>query len=215
MLESLYAAIAEKSPDAVTAWDRMMEFLAVDSSPPLVVQMERPFDWLVTDYGLTQKVMSTYDRNLLRSEYHDHLGDMYCERFAEINGIENAGHFLLDSQTVQYIAQKTIPETKLEVTVVDVAAGTGKLLMAASIRAPNGTFFGVESDLRALRVALTNFGIHKVKGYLLHANVLQHETRFDREDGLYNWRFANLWDSHMDELRLLPHLNHGFNPLVN
>lgn len=73
--------------------------------------------------------------------------------------------------------------------------------MAAHKTAPNALFFGVDVDLRALRIAFINFAIHGISGYLLHADSLAHDTDISTDDGIYNWHFANRWDSCMNKLK--------------
>ena len=73
----------------------------------------------------------------------------------------------------------------------------------------DGLFFGVDSDLRLLRIAATNFYVHNIQGYLLHADGLIHETDISSEDGKYNWQFANSWYSNMDKLRPSKYVRDG------
>ena len=84
--------------------------------------------------------------------------------------------------------------------ILDPAVGSGRLLMAAYKRAPHARLFGVDIDLRLVRIAFANFTIHKIPGYLLHADSLCHEIDIATEDGRNNWQHANRWYSCMDKL---------------
>lgn len=98
------------------------------------------------------------------------------------------------------MADMTIGQTSESKTVLDPAVGTGRLLMAAHKVAPNAILFGVDTDLRALRIAYTNFAIYNISGYLLHADGLKHEIDISTPPGLNNWQYANKWYSCMDKL---------------
>jgi hypothetical protein len=67
---------------------------------------------------------------------------------------------------------------------------------------PNSVLFGVDIDLNALHVAYANMAIRGIKDYyLLHADSLSQETDLSKKEGQYNWQFANMWHSHMRELK--------------
>ncbi len=105
-------------------------------------------------------------------------------------------------QVAAALAKMTMEERLENPTVLDPAVGTGRLLMAAYKQVPGGLFFGVDTDLRALRIATTNFFIHDIPGYFLHADSLLHETDISTEEGRYNWQFANSWYSQIDRLKV-------------
>jgi type I restriction-modification system DNA methylase subunit len=100
------------------------------------------------------------------------------------------------------LARKTINKTDQPVKILDKTVGTGRVLMSAYKRAPNSMLFGVDNDLRALRIAFTNLAIHDISGYLLHADCEKHELDIANDDGWYNWQYANRWYSCMDKLKL-------------
>lgn len=201
MLENLYELFCSKSEDSVKGWDRLIEFLAVDNYASMISQLDHKFDWLFKDEDLSCKVMNLYKPSLLRDDPHDHLGDLYLEKMVSSSEIQKRGQFLTPRELAETLATMTIRETKKEVTVLDPAVGTGRLLIAARKYAPNGIFFGVDNDIRMLRIAMTNFAIHNIPGYLLHADALYHDIDLSSENGRYNWRFANKWHSHTDKLR--------------
>ncbi len=200
MLESMFDLFTEKFADMVEAWDHFVEFLAVDNHGSLICQLDHKFEWLFEDRKLCEALMKIYDPELMRSDYYDHLGDMYWE---EVLGKGNAARgrsFLISWREAQSTAAKHTAETDETLRILDPVAGTGRLLMATHKRAPNTLLFGVDVDLRALRIALTNFAIHGITGYLLHANTLQHQIDPSTEDGRANWQYSNRWNSGIDEL---------------
>ena len=62
--------------------------------------------------------------------------------------------------------------------------------------------FGIDTDLRSLRIAFTNFAIHGIQGLLLHADTRIHDIEMDTDEGMFNWNFANKWYSNIDRLKL-------------
>ena len=98
-------------------------------------------------------------------------------------------------------ADMNTPETDEEISILDPAVGSGRLLLAAHKRAPKARLFGVDIDLRMLHIAYTNFAIHNISGWLLHADSLKHELDISTADGTYNWKHANSWKSQIDQLR--------------
>ena len=201
MLENVYGLISGKHNDPIKAWDSFIEFLAVDNCPPMFNQLDHKFEWLFEDKDFADEIIKTYDVGLLKSDYYDHLGEMYLEKIVSKNEATRKGQFLTPMNIADAMAEMTIRKTENAVKILDPAVGTGRLLMAAHKRAPKGLLFGVDIDLRALRVAFTNFAIHNISGYLLNADSLYHETDISTEEGAYNWKYANKWYSCMDKLK--------------
>ena len=209
MLDRMYDTLTAKFHDSYKAWDHLVEFLAVDNCGSMLFQMDHKFEWLFEDRGLTEKLMNIYDPKILRSDYYDHLGEMYLEKVISSNQAQRQGQFLTPMHVAQMTAAMTIGETDKPVRVLDPCVGTGRMLMAAHKQAPNAKLFGVDLDQRMVRIAFTNFAIHDISGYLLHADSLQHETDLSTEEGRYNWQFANRWHSSLDELKPINYKNRG------
>lgn len=208
MLDGMYDLITVKFRDPVKAWDHFIDFLATDNCGSLLFQMDHKFEWLFEDSRLVDRLMKTYDPEKLRSDYYDHLGEMYLDKVVGPSQVQRQGLFLTPMNVAESMAAMTIGETKDKVNVLDPCVGTGRLLMAAHKQAPNASLFGVDVDLRALRIAFTNFAIHGISGYLLHADSLYHETDISTEEGKYNWQFSNKWYSHMEDLKpMVPRSN--------
>jgi type I restriction-modification system DNA methylase subunit len=200
MLEGMYDLFTAKFQDPAKSWDRLIEFLAVDNCGQFLCQLDHKFEWLFEDSNLAKTVMKTYNPNLLRSDYYDHLGEMYLEKVVSKDQAIRKGMFLTPMSVADAMARMTIPESKEPINILDPAVGSGRLLMAAYKRAPSAGLFGVDVDLGLVRIALTNFAIHKIPGYLLHADSLCHETDIATEHGKSNWMYANRWYSCMDKL---------------
>ena len=212
MLDSMYDTLTAKFHDPVKAWDHLIEFLAVDNCGSLFYQVDHKFEWLFEDRGLADKLMNTYDPKILRSDYYDHLGEMYLDRVISTDQAQRQGQFLTPMAVAEMTAAMTIGETDKPVRVLDPCVGTGRMLMAAHRQAPNAKLFGVDLDQRMVRIALTNFAIHDISGYLLHADSLHHETDLSTEEGRYNWQFANRWNSNLDQLKSINYKNRGDKP---
>ncbi len=201
MLESMYGLLTGKFHDPYKAWDHFIDFLATDNCGSLIHQLDHKFEWLFEDSRLADRLMKTYDPEKLRSDYYDHLGEMYLDKVAGPSQVQCQGLFLTPMHVADSMAAMTIGETTDKVNVLDPCVGTGRLLMAAHKQAPNARLFGVDVDMRALRIAFTNFAIHDISGYLLHADSLGHETDISTDEGFHNWQFANRWYSCMDKFK--------------
>lgn len=201
MLENMYEVLTGKFHDPYKAWDHFIEFLAVDNCGSLLYQLNHKFEWLFEDSWLADKLMKIYDPEVLRSDYYDHLGEMYLEKLVGTRQAQERGQFLTPMNVAESMAAMTIGQTDKPIRVLDPCVGTGRLLMAAHKTAPNALLFGADIDLRALQIAFANFAIHGISGYLLHADSLVHDTDISTDDGIYNWHFANRWDSCMNKLK--------------
>ncbi|MBA3045776.1 MAG: SAM-dependent DNA methyltransferase [Euryarchaeota archaeon] len=186
------------------AWDRMIEFIAVDNCPPMLLQMDHQFEWFYEDEKLAKEIIEVYDLELIKSDKQDHLGDMYVENQSQL-GRSYKGQFLTPEHVVNMMCAMTIEKTDEEINILDPCTGTGRFLMGAHEYAPNANLFGVDIDQRALRVAFTNCAIHNISAYFLHADSLMHETDISKPEGRYNWQYANRWNSCWDELKPIAH----------
>ncbi|MCP4603476.1 MAG: N-6 DNA methylase [Proteobacteria bacterium] len=201
MLEKVYGLIDERFRDSRQSWDHFVEFLAVTNSAWLYRDLHNKLGWLFENPTLTEQLAQAYDSKLLTSDYYDHLGEMYLEKIVSPREAKRKGQFLTPQEVAGLLAQMTITETNKPINVLDPAVGSGRLLMAAHQIVPKAQLFGVDRDLYMIRMALTNFAIHNIPGYLLHANGLEHEIDIAAQAGRENWRYANRWDSAMDKLR--------------
>lgn len=201
MLENLYDEFHNKFKDKTKAWDRYLEFIALDNNINLIKQLHHNNEWLYNDKKFIENISKTYDANLLKSDYYDHLGEIYTERILSKNKQNNKDYFLTPMQTAFDAVKRDIPESNKELKIFDALTNTGRLLMAAYKQAPNSLLFGVEKDNRLLRIAFTNFLIHDISGYFLNANPDVHEVDISKKDGFHNWTHANTWNSQINKLR--------------
>lgn len=201
MLENLYGLFKAKFNDTEKSWDNFIDFLAVENKPSLLPQIEHKFEWLYSDLNLCESILKIYDAKSLKCDYYDYLGDMYLEKILKNADIKTSGVFRSPGNIDKVLGQACIPKTNKEINILDPAASTGRVLLAAYKIAPNASCFGVEKDLRLLRIAMTNFAIHELEGYFLHADSLKHEIDISKENGQYNWQFVNSWNSQLHKLK--------------
>lgn len=201
MLDKMYDLFTREFHDPVKSWDYMIDFLAVDNCGQLLYQLNHKFEWLFENSRLVKEIKETYNHKLLKSEVYDHLGEMYLEKIVSSQQAKKRGMFLTPMNVADMMAEMTLLSDNKEPNVLDPAVGTGRLLMSAYKVSPKARLFGVDIDLRALRIAFTNFAIHNITGYLLHANSLLHEIDIAEEGGMHNWQYANRWYSCMDKLK--------------
>ena len=211
MLETMYEILKGRFPDPVTAWDRLMEFLILDHRPLCFIDLNNSIEWLFKDSTLTDELMKVYNSELLRTDYHDYLGQMYFEKFISSQQVRELGQYLSSMRDAQNVAEKIIGQTDEKRTVLDPEAKTGRRLMAAHKIAPNAILFGVDEDLRLLRIAFINCAIHDIPSFLLHADTNKHETDIATDNGKHNWQYANKWHSCMDKLKENESLQKGAN----
>ena len=200
MLETLYEILKGRFPDSMTAWDHLMEFLILDHRPLCFIDLNNSIEWLFKDSTLTDELMKVYNSELLRTDYHDHLGEMY-KKLISSQQVRELGQYLPSMRDAQNVAEKIIGQTDEKRTVLDPETKTGRRLMAAHKLAPNAILFGVDNDLRLLRIALINCAIHDIPSFLLHADTNKHNINIATDDGKYNWQYANKWHSCMDKLK--------------
>jgi len=198
MLEVLYRHLH----DWRLAWDRMIEFVAADWHGAFIVgQLGDDALWLFEDRELMQKLIAVYDLDLVKSDMDDALGELYCNNQG-VQGARWKGQFLTPMNVCRMMALMTMPghddERRDEpLRVLEPAVGTGRMIIAAAEVCPEAYFYGVDVDIRALRIAFLNCSFRKVHGFFLHADALRHDTRLCSP----NWKNANwLWQDRWGKL---------------
>lgn len=197
---SLFSILKNYFNDYDKAFDKLLEFLVVDFSPRAILHIEGKLNWFFENKELAKKLLEVYDPKIIKNTHLDHLGALYCTLQSN-KTIQMKGQFITPYNVSKMIAQMTLNETEKAVTVLDPACGTGSMLLAAHETSPNSILFGVDIDLRAVRTCITNFAIRNIKGYILCADSLRHDTMLNTENGRHNWQFANNWYSHWNELK--------------
>lgn len=195
--------------DYSRSFDALLEFLAVNNSPPVVTQLPDKLGWLYGDMETYERLIDAYHHETLRSDF-DSLGDIYIENQSRL-GQSYKGQFLTPENACRMMAKMNAAEYRQSgekkdgpILVADPAVGTGRMLLATYDEFGDDVhYFGVDIDRRALQIAFINAGnwdIHNC--YLLHADTVRHDIR----PGGPNWRYANLlWGPlYWDELEELP-----------
>ena len=201
MLDKTYRLFCNKFDDRTKAWDNFIEFLAVDHRCQLLYELDHKFEWFMDDNALVKAVSQVYDPQLLKSDLYDHLGDIYQQQVITETEAKAKGMFLAPPEAGGMLSDMCFSETEESGNILDPTVGTGRLLMAVHAIAPNAKLFGVDKDVTYLKIALTNFAIHDIKGYLLNADSLYHETDISKVNGKYNWQYANRWPSYIEQLK--------------
>lgn len=202
MYDALFENFYKEFNDSHKAYDHLLEFLAVDNCPPLIMDIEDRLEWLFKNPGLAENLKKSYNLPLMKEDRYDYLGDLYIENIIGPKEAGRKGLYLTPQPVVDLMCQCTIGNNNEdEVNVLDPCVGTGRFLLTANKYAPNAKLFGVDNNLTMIRSAFTNAAIHSIRMYLLHADVFKHETDIGIPEGLYNWQYANRWYSHMDKLK--------------
>ena len=201
MLEEIHIAFKRKFRDRETSWDNFIDFLAAENCAQLGQQLRHKFEWLFREKDLVRVILEAYDASLLRSDYHDHLGDMYLDNFRDKAYGQIASILLINKNIEDFQIASLYEKQGKSLSVLDPEAKTGRFLMHIHRTSPESHLFGIESDIRLLRIALTNMAIHDIPAYLLNANITKHATDSASSAGKYNWQFANKWYSCKDKLK--------------
>ena len=202
MLEKTYGLFLRKFGDPAIAWDRFLEFVAVDNSVSLLPQIGHKFEWLFGDKEFSGKVMRTYDYQLMKSDFYDHLGDMYAETVVSSTDPKNDHRYALQPMgRLEEATASAISYSRQVMSVLQPDVTSGRSFMAAYKQAPNAIFFGIADDERKARLTLTNLQIHDLRGFVLHADRFKHNVDPSTKDGSHNWGFANKWHSQITKLR--------------
>lgn len=166
------------------------------------MQLEDKLKWFFKNKSLSENLVKAYDLSLIKSDRYDYLGEIYIDNVIGTREAGRKGQYLTPQNVVELMCAMTFGKKNYEkINVLDPCVGTGRFLLTANKYAPNANLFGVDIDLRAIRTAFTNAAIHSITMYLLNADSLRHETDISKEDGRYNWHFANRWYSYWDKLK--------------
>jgi type I restriction-modification system DNA methylase subunit len=198
--QGLFNALKHHFNDYTEAYDKLLEFLIVDFCPIALRAIPGNLSWLTENEKLYSDLVSTYNPDIIKSSMKDHLGALYCEIQGQ-RAAQSKGQFITPYNVCKMMAEMQMQGSQEQVTVLDPCCGTGSMLLAAHEANPNAIVFGVDIDLRAVRTCLINFAIHNIKGYVLHADALRHDTSLGTDAGRENWKYANRWDSHYNELK--------------
>jgi type I restriction-modification system DNA methylase subunit len=203
--DDLFDILFNKFNDSNKAYDHLLEFLGVDNCPPIIKDIKDGFGWLFEDNRLCEKIKGAYDLSIFKSDRYDYLGDLYTENVLGSKEAGRKGQFLTPHHIVDCMCDSVLgnADSEKKSNILDPCVGSGRFLITANKYSPNARLFGVDTDLTMVRTSLTNAAIYNLPMFVLHANSLLHETDIALPDGRYNWKFANRWESCIDELRLI------------
>ncbi len=194
MLENMYDVFNQKIQDKRKAWDYLIEFLAVDNRGSVIFEIGHKFEWLFDDRSLVSKVLQVYDGDMLKSDYYDHLGDMYLHHIVPKSEELDKARYIRHQPPADELAELISPISNEIIRFFDPVAGTGRLLMAAHKKVPLARCFGIEKDLDMYRIAVTNFAIYDVPGFILNGHSSSQKFNSSSPHDGYNWRYANHWN---------------------
>jgi hypothetical protein len=198
MLKSMYEAILKSSETDTQAWDRLLEFIAVDFHYPLFYQMNHRFEWL-QNRGLAKRLSDHYCQDLLLDSFTDELGELYFS--LGLNPSRRKSESVLQPfGLAQKLYQSGVKPAHSSGSIVDRHAGTGRGLMALHLLASKSELHGVEGDARLARIALTNCILHRVPAKILNADPNRHDINPETANGKHNWKLANRWYTPPGEL---------------
>ena len=187
MLENIYDLFLKKFKDELTAWNRLLEFIAVDNQGSLFFEIPHKFEWLFEDQKFCKVVLDIYDSKLLRSDYYDYLGELYFNR------VIKQSDKLISPKQADTIILNYIEKTDKQIKILIPNAQTGRLIMHAKEIANKAIIYAIEPDIRLYRIALTNMIIHNIKGYILCTNKLRSDVDDGINDSKNKWKYANAW----------------------
>jgi type I restriction-modification system DNA methylase subunit len=200
--DSLFKVLYDEYNDSNLAYERLLEFLAVDNCPPIIRDIDGQLNWFFENEDVRGKLIEAYDVKAVQSERYDHLGDLYLENVIGEYEAKKRKLYFTPHSVASALAKMTLEgNTKKQPNVLDPAVGSGRLLMAAHEYCPSAKLYGVDNSLPLIRTAFTNAAIHSISMYLLHADSLRHVTDISLPEGRENWRHANRWQSQMDRLK--------------
>ena len=79
MIENMYKLLFEKFKNKQLAWNRLIEFIAVDNNGALFLQLNHKFEFLFEDKKLLNSLMDIYNSKLISSDNINQIGDLYNE----------------------------------------------------------------------------------------------------------------------------------------
>ncbi len=187
MLEKIYDLFFKKFKDERTSWDHFIEFIAIDNQGSLFFEIPHKFEWLFEDQNFCKSVLDIYDSKLIRSDYYDHLGELYFKR------VIKQSEKLISLKQADTIILNYLEKTDKQIKILIPNAQTGRVIMAVKEIANKAMVYGIEPDIRLYRIALTNMIIHNIKGYILCTNKPRSDVNDIVNDSKNKWKYANAW----------------------
>lgn len=112
-------------------------------------------------------------------QWYDYLGLFYEDIIQSKYKAGSRGQFFTPSNVCSSMAKITFNndvKSNLDGKLInDCACGSGRLLLASKVYAPNGIFIGQDLDSVACKMAALNFFIHGIRGSIICMNTLSQE----------------------------------------
>ena len=202
--DTLFDILYREFNESHESYDKLLEFLAVDSCPPIMLDIEGKLEWFFSNRQLSERLINAYNLPLIKSDRYDYLGDIYIDNVIGASEAGRKGLYLTPQPVVEAICKMTLGEVNnKEVNILEPCVGSGRFLLTANKYAPNANLYGVDKSLDMVRTSFTNAAIHNIRMYLLHADSLLHDIGHSEPEGIYNWQFANRWQSHYEKLKTI------------
>lgn len=200
--DALFDELYKEFHDSNESYEKLLEFLAVDNCPPIMLDIEGRLEWFFTNKNLSKRLINAYDMALIKSDRYDYLGDIYIENVIGSSEANRKGLYLTPQPVVEAMCKMTLGEiNNNNINVLEPCVGSGRFLLTANKYAPNANLYGVDISLPMVRTSFTNAAIHNIRMYLLHADSLSHNISHSEPNGIYNWQYANRWQSHYEKLK--------------
>jgi len=203
--EEMYRILLDEFHDYKKAWDCLVEFLVISNYPKFLFMVKHKFEWLFQNAKLAGKLKRIYNIKLLKSDKHDYLGDLLVKYGNKLEISYDINSIIPPDEIVEKIIKKNIKETKKAINILDLGTSTGRFILKLSEIAPNCVIFGIDKNIRLLRIAFANCTIHNIHSYLLCADYLIHNYDYSTARGRNNWQHANKWYPHWHKLELKQH----------
>ena len=200
--KEMYRILLEEFKDYNKAWDCLIEFLVLSNFPRFFFMVDHKFEWIFKNSKLADRLMRIYDLQLLKTDRHDYLGDLFIKYRNEMGGDYDPSIVTPSDESVKRTVKESIKSTDNTVRILDLGTATGRFILKISEYAPNAVIYAIDKDIRLLRIAFANCAIHDIQAYLLCADFLIHDFEHSTEDGRHNWKYANKWYPCWDKLRL-------------
>ncbi len=161
--DSLFKVLYDEYNDGNIAYEKLLEFLAVDNCPPIIRDIDGHLDWIFENEDVRGKLIEAYDIKAVQSDRYDHLGDLYLENVIGEYEAKKRKLYFTPHSVAEGLAKLTLEgNTKKEPNVLDPAVGSGRLLMAAHEYCQDARLYGVDNSLPLIRTAFTNAAIPAV-----------------------------------------------------
>jgi hypothetical protein len=200
--ENMFRTIYESCRDYRAAWNRLIEFIMLNSYPKFLFMVDHKFEWFLENSSLVEKLMEIWNHDLLKSDNHDYLGDLLMKYGKELRFQYEREMVGSSTKTIEKIEQQ-LKAKKGKANILVIGTKTGRLLLRIHEANSNAVIYGIERDLNLYRIAFANCALHGMDFNLLCCDPLKHAFDHSTDNGKHNWQYANRWYPKKDRLRLM------------